>query len=121
MFSEWEDFVVKNSKGWRNFYTRWLGVNYPVHLVQYEITKEKPEEQVRGIGRFLGVSQEALSNQTHVDCVVDKKGGGERLIRKSLAFKTSPFTEKMNKRIHGYIEEIEQLVKSKFGVDLHYD
>ena len=117
--SEWEDFVGSNSKGWRDFYSNWLRVNYSVHLVQYEITKEKPEEQVRGIGRFLGVSQEALNNHTHIDCVVDKKGW-ERLIRKRLDFKTSPFTEKMNKTINGYIEEIEQLAKSRLGVDLRY-
>ena len=121
MFSAWGNHVFMHSYFWWEFYTRWMRVtetdaHYPILLVQYKHLSESLSQELVKIGRFLGVSEHALKNKTHINCVLRNRG--QALKRKRVVFKTSPFTTKMNKTIDRYIKQIRNLALKNLNLTL---
>ena len=70
------------------------------------------------LGKFLGVDEQALANNTHMACVVNSSHS-KPLKRKTHAFAKSPFTEIMNFTLDGYIESVQKLAMRYFGITLN--
>ena len=117
--SDWKRFVERDSRGWLTFYHNWFTQKMPIYIAQYEKTKEDTESQVRGLGAFLGVSESALHNTTHMNCVVDQESNG-KLKRNKLKITSSPYSEEMKKRIWDYIERIQRLAKNQHQFVLNF-
>ena len=111
-------FVSLHSSAWLKFYKQWLSVDMSILLVQYELTVSDIKTQLQQLGKFLAVSDCALSNHTHMNCVINNQGRSLKRTQRPLL--VSPFNMKMNETIDRYTEEILANVKKRFGVLLKF-
>ena len=115
----WTQFVKRQSGEWYQFYKAWVrtGPHVKLHLLQYNNLKHNLWAELISLGRFLGVDDCVLANNTHIQCVLDNSGRDMK--RKGIRFSRSPFTEDMNNTLDGYVQQIRDLVKATLNIQLN--
>jgi len=107
--AKWKSFVFETAQIWEEMNLDWFYGFAPTnrHVVFYDHLKVSPEDELRSLLDFLGIS---VSNKT-MKCVIERKEGLFK--RKKRWPKLNPFDESMKKLISLKMRKVYKILLSK--------